>query len=137
MRGFALQAVTSFALLTFVGCSDQVGIRENIRVLEEVISNTQSPLLFPPLLRGWGLLLTNMPVNYIETEALANYGEKLVSLLDLDEFDARLAAGEVLALIFDTLQESSEANEEVGLPITSPVVEILTAVAHNPAIRHG
>lgn len=108
-----MQAATSFALLTFVGCTDQVAIRENVKTLEETIISTHSAIALAALLRAWGLLLTNMPIKYIETEALGKYGGKLVSLLDLDEFDARLAAGEVLALLFDMLQESKEAEEEV------------------------
>jgi hypothetical protein len=54
-----------------------------------------------------------MPIKYIESEALAKYGKKLVSMLDLDEFEARLAAGEAIALLFDMLQASKEEAEEV------------------------
>jgi len=105
-------AVTSLALLTFIGCSDQPTIRDTVKFLEERISGTTPEAMFSAVLRAWGLLLTNMPAKYIETEALAKYGNKLIALLGLDDFESRLAAGEVLALLFDMLQESKEADEE-------------------------
>jgi hypothetical protein len=106
-------AATSFALLTFVGCTDQVSIKENVKLLEEATFGARLEAgLYPAVLRAWGLLLTTMPIRYVESEALAGYGKKLVGLLDLDDFDARLAAGEVLALLFDMLQESKEAEED-------------------------
>jgi hypothetical protein len=107
-------AATSFALLTFVGCTDPVSVRENVKLLEEATFGVVrlEAGLYPAVLRAWGLLLTTMPIRYVESEALARYGKKLVGLLDLDDFDARLAAGEVLALLFDMLQESKEAEED-------------------------
>lgn len=105
-------AATSFALLTFVGCTDQVSIKENVKMLEETFTGTHSAAFLPAVLRAWGLLLSTMPVKYIETEALPKYGKKLVALLDLDEFEARLAAGEIIALLFDMLQEAKEDAEE-------------------------
>jgi hypothetical protein len=105
-------AATSFGLLTFVGCTDQVTIKENVKMLEETFTNTHSTTLLPAVLRAWSLLLTTMPIKYIESEALAKYGKKLVSMLDLDEFEARLAAGEAIALLFDMLQASKEEAEE-------------------------
>jgi hypothetical protein len=89
-----------------------VSIKENVKMLEETFTGTHSTAFLPAVLRAWGLLLSTMPVKYIETEALPKYGKKLVALLDLDEFEARLAAGEIIALLFDVLQEAKEDAEE-------------------------
>jgi len=105
-------AVTSFALLTFVGCKDQDSIQADISLIEEMLSNHFPGVLYAALLQAWSLLLTIMPVQYIKSQTLSKHGKRLVALLDSDEVEVRLASGETLALLFDILRESAEDQEE-------------------------
>jgi len=109
-------ALEALALCCFIAVSEQAEIRGCFEFISSVFSNTkEDPTVISQALSSWSLLVTILPLSYVNEHILPNYLKVLAKFLEAPDLDVRISTGETLALLcsihYQVLKDSKQASD--------------------------
>jgi len=100
--------INSFAMLSFVGCTDEAITLKTLELLSSTFINQESGPVREAALDAWGFLLTTIPKTYIFDHILPENITPIVDLLRHADVEVRLAASQCVALLFEAARATEE-----------------------------
>ncbi|XP_057860961.2 uncharacterized protein LOC131069511 isoform X1 [Cryptomeria japonica] len=100
----------SLAVVTFVGGTDFEETEKSMDLLWQQISGTNKtqPAVKAAAISAWAFLLTTLPTHQLDSQFCKRCLPLLSTLLEDDNRAVRIAAGEAIALIFETVNSEDE-----------------------------
>jgi len=130
-------AIESISMMCFVAAAGHEETMQVMSLLRRAYSNATGEVQAAAL-RGWTLLFTTVPAWKFASTVLDDQLKLLAALLHSDNVDVRAAAGEAVALLYDTcdlstLPESTPAQdeEEEGVDRIEDIVSRMQDLAKN------
>lgn len=104
----------SLAVVTFVGGTDFEETEKSMDLLWQQISGTNKtqPAVKAAAISAWAFLLTTLPTDQLDSQFCKKCLPMLSTFLEHDNRAVRIAAGEAIALIFETVNSEDEGEDD-------------------------